>query len=279
MLPNLCSSATPPSDISTQSYKAPSRDPAFKICSPTLILLDLTKWLLSLTASIDYIKFLFIHVGVNDCRSGAVPPEAWHNLITLCKSCFPSAIISMSSIVPARGRHHFNMIAPSNRHLRAVCAILEANLIDNHNILTTANGAPRLALYDGLCEPSRKGTARLAVNLKEHNLRTYGSERIEDEAPSTPPSYWRSSLYTVSYANAGTSVESHSLAVLQEFIVATGMVTLTTNSLPFLQQSTSQSCRAGQNDHLISTQSQVLLQWLLVILFVPSSFMTPGTIS
>ena len=45
---------------------------------------------------------------------------------------------------------------------------------------------PRLALYDGLCDPSRKGTTRLAVNLKEHILRTYGSERIEDEAPSAP---------------------------------------------------------------------------------------------
>ena len=125
------------------------RDPAFKICIPTLTLPDLTKWLLWLPESIDHIKFLIIHVGVNDCRSGAVPHEVWHNL-------------------------------------RAVCATLEANLIDNHDIFTTANGAPRLALYDGLCDPSRKGTARRAVNLKEHTLRTYGSERIEDEAPSVP---------------------------------------------------------------------------------------------
>ena len=158
------------------------RDPAFKICIPTLSLPDLTKWLLSLPASIDHIKFLIVHVGVNDCWSGAVPPEAWHNLITLCKP-----FISMSSISPARGRHHFNsMIAPSNRHLRAACATLKANLIDNHDIFTTASGAPRLALYDGLCDPSRKARARLAVNLKEHILRTYGSELIEDEVPSTP---------------------------------------------------------------------------------------------
>ena len=119
------------------------RDPAFKIYIPALTLPVLTTWLLSLPASIDHIKFLIIHVGVNDCRSCAVPPEVWHNLITLCKSSFPSAIISMSSIVPARGRHHFNnMITPSNKHLRAACATLEANLIDNHDIFTTANGAP-----------------------------------------------------------------------------------------------------------------------------------------
>ena len=163
------------------------RDPTFKICIPTLTLPVLTTWLLSLPASIDHIKCLIIHVGVNDCRSGAVPPEAWHNLISLCKSSFPSAIISMSSIVPARGRHHFNnIIAPSNRHLRVACATLEANLIDNHNLFVTANGAPRLALYDGLCAPSRKGTARLAVNLKEHILKTDDSKRIEDETPTAP---------------------------------------------------------------------------------------------
>ena len=92
----------------------------------------------------------------------------------------------MSSIIPARGRRHFNMIVLFSRHLRAACATLESNLIDNHDIFVTANGAPRLALYDGLCDPSRKGTARLAVNLKEHILKTYGSERIEDEVPSAP---------------------------------------------------------------------------------------------
>ena len=57
---------------------------------------------------------------------------------------------------------------------------------DNHAIFTTANGAPRFAIYDGLCDPSRKGRARLAVNLKDHIPRTYGSERIENEAPSDP---------------------------------------------------------------------------------------------
>ena len=93
----------------------------------------------------------------------------------------------MSSIIPARGRHHFNnVIAPSDRHFRAPCATLEANLIDNHDIFITANGASLLTLYDGLCDSSQKGTARLAVNLKEHLLKTHDSKRIEDEAPSAP---------------------------------------------------------------------------------------------
>ena len=43
---------------------------------------------------------------------------------------------------------------------------------------------PRLALYEDICDPSRKGAARLAINLKEHILKTIGSEPIEDEAPS-----------------------------------------------------------------------------------------------
>ena len=113
--------------------------------------------------------------------------------------------------------------------------------------------------------------------LKRAHPRNICTESIEVQAPSAP--ILLKIFTTVSYATAGTSAENHSLAVLQELIVATGVVTLTTNSLPFLQQSTYQSCRAGQNDHLVSTPSQALLQWLLVILLVLSSFMTPGTTS
>ena len=183
----------------------------------------------------------------------------------------------MSSIILAQGCNHFNnmLLAPSKRNLVA-CATLDANLIDNHNTFITANGASRLALYDGLCDPSQKGTARLVVNLRQHLLETYDSERIKDEAASAP--HLTGDLHHRLLRrcwDVDREPLSGSFARVDRWHQSDDIE----NKLPFLQQSTSRSFRAGKNDNLVSTPNQALLQWLLVILLVPSSFTTPGTTS
>ncbi|KAL8611880.1 hypothetical protein ACOMHN_046773 [Nucella lapillus] len=73
----------------------------------------------------------------------------------------------MSSIIPARGRHHLNnSVFPSNRNLHAACKHQNVTYIDNTDIFTTSSGAPRLALYLNLTHPSDRGTARLATNIR-----------------------------------------------------------------------------------------------------------------
>ncbi|KAL8573548.1 hypothetical protein ACOMHN_047819 [Nucella lapillus] len=90
----------------------------------------------------------------------------------------------MSSVIPARGRHHLNnSIFSTNRNLKAVCEQLNVGYIDNASTFTTSSGAPRLALYQNLTHPSDRGTIRLAMNLKSVWYdKGRGSSRMNDMA-------------------------------------------------------------------------------------------------
>ena len=128
------------------------------------------------------------------CRSQrlSVTTEAWHDLITLCKNSFPSAVTSISSIIPARGCHHFNNMIVHPKEAFVWCELPWRRILLTNTTPPTVNGAPPPPPPPPpplLCLTQ----ARLAVNFRENLLKTYDSERIEHAAPSATPSYWRSS--------------------------------------------------------------------------------------
>eukprot|EP00745_Piridium_sociabile_P037788 TRINITY_DN68921_c0_g1_i3.p1 TRINITY_DN68921_c0_g1~~TRINITY_DN68921_c0_g1_i3.p1 ORF type:complete len:735 (+),score=104.85 TRINITY_DN68921_c0_g1_i3:264-2468(+) len=169
-------------------------DPLFKICVPGLTVQDLVHWLRGQEKQ-DQVNTVIVHVGVNDCPAGPIQPQQWHELINLCRSCFPSAYIAISSIIPARGRHHLNnVIAPSNRNLYAACTKLQVDMIDNFKAFVTPNGAPRQALYKDVTHPSVRGTVCLALLFKQvlpQNRHPRVDDPLDSEGPSSDLPYPR----------------------------------------------------------------------------------------
>ncbi|KAL8593478.1 hypothetical protein ACOMHN_041098 [Nucella lapillus] len=151
---------------------APKGENMFKICVSGMKVADLLTWLHSLPAMTN-INGTIVHIGVNSCQSGAVTEKEWVDIIKQCLTAFPRSSLNMSTIIPARGRHHFNnAIFPSNRNLRAACLHQNVTFIDNTSTFSTSSGAPRLALYLNITHPSDRGTSRLANNFQSICLRS-----------------------------------------------------------------------------------------------------------
>ena len=141
---------------------APRDERTFKICVPGLTVEDLHSWLLTVPVSAN-IKDIIVHIGVNNCPSGPVQEEVWADLITQIRKIFPHSSVAMSSIMPAKGRHNLNnSISPSNRSLQSVCSNLGVAYIDNYRTFTS-----NIGLYHDATHPNGKGTAKLAINLKQ----------------------------------------------------------------------------------------------------------------
>ena len=199
-----------PVRMNTGSFTNPQ-----KICVGGLTAADLTTWLQSLRpyASITH---LVIHVGVNDCKGGAISTPEWSNLLSECKRRFPSAVIIASSILPARGRHPVNQaISQSNFNLEEACRRQQAMCVPHYTTFVAKSQAPKKALYADCFHPNRLGLLKLARNLKypesafgtskssqetsvrgaESNSRVRGPSR---QPPSPRPLYPHHSRHTLS---------------------------------------------------------------------------------
>ena len=139
----------------------PRSERCFKLCVPGMTVDDLHAWLEAQPVSSN-ISNVIIHVGVNSCRAGPIPKEMWVVIIASCKYVFPKAVVTLSSVLPAKGRHHFNnSIIPSNNNLRSACNETDAMLIDNSPVF-----ASNKSLYTDNIHPNARGTAKLAANIK-----------------------------------------------------------------------------------------------------------------
>ena len=137
-----------------------------KICVGGLTAADLTTWLQSLRPYASVTR-LAIHVGVNDCKGGAISTPQWSNLLSQCKRRFPSAVLIASSILPARGRHPVNQaISQSNFNLEEACRRQQAMCVPHYTTFVAKSQAPKKALYADCFHPSRLGLLKLARNLK-----------------------------------------------------------------------------------------------------------------
>ena len=91
---------------------APQNENLQKICVPGVTVIDLCHWLSHAPAS-HTINHVTLHTRINSCPSGPFLEadsgpflEAeWSDLIALCCQVFPQACLSLSSIIPAQGRH------------------------------------------------------------------------------------------------------------------------------------------------------------------------------
>ena len=150
-----------PVRMNTGSFTNPQ-----KICVGGLTAADLTTWLQSLHSYASVTR-LVIHVGVNDCKGGAISTPKWSNLLSQCKRRFPSAVIIASSILPARGRHPVNQaISQSNFNLEEACRHQQAMCVPHYTTFVAKSQAPKKALYADCFHPSRLGLLKLARNLK-----------------------------------------------------------------------------------------------------------------
>ena len=137
-----------------------------KICVGGLTVADLTTWLQSLHSYASVTR-LVIHVGVNDCKGGAISTPQWSNLLSQCKRRFPSAVLIASSILPARGRHPVSQaISQSNFNLEEACRHQQAMCVPHYTTFVAKSQAPKKALYADCFHPSRLGLLKLARNLK-----------------------------------------------------------------------------------------------------------------
>ncbi|XP_076454488.1 uncharacterized protein LOC143289408 [Babylonia areolata] len=142
------------------------------VSTKDMTVFSLTEWLARQTPSHTVKKSVF-HVGVNDCyepqtatEDKGVTKQQWVTLISQCHRVFPRAAIQASSIIPAKGRHPLNaIIGPSNISLREACSDMKVLYTDHHNTFTTLKGAPRLALYSSVTEPSKRDVLHVSQNL------------------------------------------------------------------------------------------------------------------
>ena len=68
---------------------APRQETLCKVCVSGLSVKELNEWLLS-QSPFPSIRFLILHVGVNDCPSGHITTDQWCELISLCRKDFPT---------------------------------------------------------------------------------------------------------------------------------------------------------------------------------------------
>ena len=140
---------------------APREEFMFKICVPDMTVKDLLTWLQTVPITPN-LKYVTVHVGINSCPAGPVSHEAWSELISLCSKKFPGAHVAFSSIIPAKGKSHFNnSIVPSNRSLQAACDQLGVSFI-NHTPMFVADSD----LYSSKTHPNARGTASIAKSIK-----------------------------------------------------------------------------------------------------------------
>ena len=118
---------------------------------------------------------------MNDCKGGAISTPQWSNLLSECKYRFPSAVLIVSSILPARGRHPLNQaISQSNINLEEACRRQQAMCVPHYTTFVTKSQAPQKALYADCFHPSRLGLLKLARNL-EYPESTFSTSESSSE--------------------------------------------------------------------------------------------------
>ena len=169
---------------------APKTELLAKVCVPGITIEHVNTWLYRLRLNSN-VKTVILHVGINTCRTSVIAMDSWKDTILLAQRAFPNAKVVMSSVIPARGKHHMNnSIFPSNKNLEETCSKLKASFIDNCDAFLNSSGTPRLIRYHDLIHPSEKGASALARNLKtlwfkERDLRNLGNNLVENHYSRT----------------------------------------------------------------------------------------------
>ena len=112
------------------------------------------------------IKTVILHTGVSDSRTNPVSSKTCLDAIKQIMYKFPTADISVSSVIPTKGKDELGeSVRQTNTNMKNVCNRLNVKFINHDASFLSRNGAPKLALYRDKVHPSPKGTAVLASDI------------------------------------------------------------------------------------------------------------------